>query len=132
MRDASVVVRLKTSGMTFPRMGLLAALALVGCGPWPRTHSTPLRGGGMCTLIDTDTGLDDLRAIAALTSARRVVGVVATAGITSPEGGANALRWVLSQSDVPVVVGVGAASSNDRRDDWVAREREVAEATEAG
>ena len=58
-----------------------------------------------CVLVDSDAGLDDLRAIAVLAPHRRIAAVVATEGIATPRGGARALRAYLHGTGIPVVEG---------------------------
>lgn len=105
---------------------LLACVALTAACPRPRTRAGRI-DTRTCVLVDSDGNLDDFRAITALVGTRRVVGVVATAGVSSAPGAAAAVRHLLARSDIPVIVGEGRLTSDDRRDDWLPGVRAVAE-----
>lgn len=117
-----------TGGIARRAGAALLALGITGCPPTPRMRvHTPAESAHACVLIDTDVAFDDLRAIAALAGARRVVGVITTSGMSTAGGGAAVMRRVLASSAIPVAVGDGREASDDRRDDWVTRDREVTE-----
>ncbi len=66
-----------------------------------------------CSLIDSDAGLDDLRAITVLAPHRRIAAVVVTEGLATPRGGARALRTFLRGAGIPVVEGTSPAPDRE-------------------
>jgi inosine-uridine nucleoside N-ribohydrolase len=70
-------------------------------------------------LVDSDAGLDDLRAIAVLAPHRRIAAVVVTEGLATPRGGARALRAYLRGTGIPVVEGASPAPGRDLDPDRV-------------
>ena len=105
------------------------ALLLAGCA----TPATSVSERGVsrdsCVLVDTDAAIDDLRAIAALLRNERVVGVVATEGVTLPPQGAMAVAHMLGAANlagaVPVVVGLRSGSPSS--ESWLPEARANAE-----
>lgn len=110
----------------------LAAL-LTGCAAGsparpPAAASAPAAPAA-CILVDTDVALDDFRAVTALLASGRVVGIVATEGISLPARGAMAMAHLVAaanpSSAVAVVVGMQSASPSD--ESWLPEARANAE-----
>jgi hypothetical protein len=74
----------------------------------PPVHAQPEREH--CIIIDSDAALDDIRAIAALASSKRVVAILTTEGIARSIEGAGAIEHFLKQigADIPVIPGESA------------------------
>jgi hypothetical protein len=84
-------------------------------------------GSGACLIVDTDLGLDDYRAVAALLPSRSVRAVVVTEGISGVQNGATAVSMFLaSRGQTPPVVP-GLASATPPPYDWLPAAREGAE-----
>jgi hypothetical protein len=100
-----------------------AVLVVAACAAVPGT----VPGPRACVLIDTDAAIDDLRAVAVLVAGTRVVGVVATEGVTLPPRGAMALRHLLAAAGSPARVVVGAQSASPSAESWLPPTRANAE-----
>ncbi|MCW8088310.1 nucleoside hydrolase [Sabulicella glaciei] len=102
-------------GAALLRLCSVAIAVLAGCAgspvatPAPPSMQDPTSAAtdrrADCVLVDSDAGLDDLRAIAVLAPHRRIAAVVATEGLATPRGGARALRAYLRGTGIPVVEG---------------------------
>lgn len=89
--------------------------------------TTTSGGSGSCSIVDTDLGLDDYRAIAALLPSRNVRAFVVTEGIAGVQNGATALSMFLaSRGQTPPVIP-GLASATPPPYDWLPAAREGAE-----
>jgi hypothetical protein len=106
---------------------LVLAVAWVGLGVPMLAADRPAADPGACTVVDTDAGLDDFRALAVLLPARDVRAVVVTEGISGVRHGATAVSMFLgSRGDMPrVVPGLASASPPDY--DWLPAVRAGAE-----
>lgn len=103
--------------------------AILGTGTVLRPAAAAPRQAD-CVLVDSDAGLDDLRALAVLAPNRRIAAGVVTEGLATPGGGARALRSFLGDLGIPVLEGASAASDRDhdpRFIDGLARWRATAE-----
>ena len=111
--------------------GGVLAFVLIGCAMDQGVRTSAPAGGGAdaCVLVDTDVALDDFRAIAALIRTVRVVGVVTTEGISTPERGAMAVAHLLAAADTeqPIPILVGAASPEPSKESWLPEVRANAE-----
>ena len=74
--------------------------------------TTTSAGSGSCSIVDTDLGLDDYRAIAALLPSRNVRAFVVTEGIAGVQNGATALSMFLASrgQTPPVIPGLASAT----------------------
>lgn len=110
---------------------VVLALVPVGCAmdQAVRTPATVAAGPSTCVLVDTDAALDDFRAIAALARTVRIIGVVTTEGIATPEKGAAAIAHLLAVADVerPISVLVGLSSAEPSKESWLPEVRANAE-----
>ena len=119
----------------YPRWVFLGVLALVfipvGCAldPGLRAPATTAADPTTCVLVDTDAALDDFRAIAALARTVRLIGVVTTEGIATPENGATAIAHLLAVAGAerPIPVLVGLASPEPSKESWLPDVRANAE-----
>jgi hypothetical protein len=82
---------------------------------------------GSCILLDTDMGLDDIRAIGALLGRTQVVGVVTTEGVASPAPAAMAVSYLLAASGRAAPVVVGATTASPSQESWLPPVRANAE-----
>lgn len=108
------------------------AVALAGCaagGGKPEAGAPAAGAPGACVLVDTDAATDDFRAIAALVRNVRVVGVVATEGVTLPLRGAMAVAHLLAPANLPTLVPVvvGLQSGAPSNESWLPEARASAE-----
>jgi inosine-uridine nucleoside N-ribohydrolase len=80
-------------------------------------------------VIDTDMGIDDVRAIAAVIPNRDVRAIVVTQGVGDPRTSATALAKVLATPGgqrIPVIVGASAAGGSPlEKLDWLPLQREL-------
>ncbi|HEV7651733.1 MAG TPA: hypothetical protein VGP26_26565 [Actinophytocola sp.] len=87
----------------------------------------PAASPGACTVVDTDAGLDDFRALSALVPARDVRAVVVTEGVSGVRNGATAVSMLLAaRGDMPRVLP-GFASPTPPDYDWLPAARAGAE-----
>lgn len=113
----------------------VAALAVAGCGKMPSLEifkpGRPAPGANAaaaaCVLIDTDMGLDDARAVAAMVPTDKVRAIVVTGGVSRPEQGAAAAVHLVAPSRKEVKVLVGNPSPAPTSPDWLPRSRQSAE-----
>lgn len=91
------------------------------------SSGTDTSGYGSCLIVDTDLGLDDYRAIAALLPSRDVRAFVVTEGISGVQNGATALSMFLASRGQTQPVIPGLASQNPPAYDWLPAAREGAE-----
>jgi hypothetical protein len=89
--------------------------------------TTTSGGSGTCLIVDTDLGLDDYRAIAALLPSRSVRAFVVTEGISGVQNGAMALSMFLASRGQTQPVIPGLASATPPPYDWLPAAREGAE-----
>lgn len=80
-----------------------------------------------CTVVDTDAGLDDFRALAVLLPGRDVRAVVLTEGVAGVQNGATAVSMFLASRGVTPPVITGLASANPPDYDWLPAARAGAE-----
>jgi len=103
---------------------VLAALAPTGTAS---AAPTPREAGAPCVDIDTDMGIDDVRAIAAVVPNRDVRAIVVTQGVGDPRTSATALVKVLAvpgAKDIPVIVGASVAGGSPlEKLDWLPSQR---------
>ncbi|MCK8786153.1 hypothetical protein M0638_17395 [Roseomonas sp. NAR14] len=93
-------------------IAILAGLVALASSPGHAGAGAPTVRQGDCVLVDSDAGLDDLRALAVLVPYRRIVAVVVTEGLASPAGGVRALREFLGPG-IPVLQGAGPSRPPD-------------------
>jgi hypothetical protein len=106
---------------------IVAVLALAGVAVPVLAADRPAANPGACTVVDTDAGLDDFRALAVLMPARDVRAVVATEGISGVRNGATAVSMLLAaRGDTPRVLP-GFASPAPPDYDWLPAARAGAE-----
>jgi hypothetical protein len=106
---------------------LALTLAWVAVGVPTLAADRPAADPGSCTVVDTDAGLDDFRALAVLAPARDVRAVVVTEGISGVQGGATAMSMFLAARGATPPVITGLASPNPPDYDWLPAAREGAE-----
>jgi hypothetical protein len=111
----------------FSVTALAFSLAWVGVGVPMLAADRPAADPGACTVVDTDVGLDDFRAMAVLAPARDVRAVVVTEGISAVQGGATAMSMFLAARGATPPVIPGLASANPPDYDWLPAVREGAE-----
>lgn len=70
---------------------------------------------GRCIVVDSDAGLDDFRAVAALAATNRIVAIVVTEGLARPVEGAGAMEALLKRAGLSIPVLVGASPNPTRR-----------------
>jgi hypothetical protein len=87
----------------------------------------PAANTSACTVVDTDVGLDDFRALAVLSPARDVRAVVVTEGIAGVQHGATAMSMFLASHGATPPVITGLASPNPPDYDWLPPVRAGAE-----
>ena len=87
----------------------------------------PAANPSACTVVDTDAGLDDFRALAVLSPARDVRAVVVTEGIAGVRNGATAVSMFLASHGATPPVITGLASPNPPDYDWLPPVRAGAE-----
>lgn len=87
----------------------------------------PAANTSACTIVDTDVGLDDFRALAVLSPARDVRAVVVTEGIAGVRNGATAMSMFLASHGATPPVITGLASPNPPDYDWLPPVRAGAE-----
>ncbi len=80
-----------------------------------------------CLIVDTDVGLDDFRAVAALLPQREVRAVVVTEGVASVPRGSTAISMFLGAGTQTPPVIPGLASANPPDYDWLPVARAGAE-----
>jgi len=106
---------------------VVLALGWVGVAVPILAADKPAASPGACTVVDTDAGLDDFRALAVLAPARDVRAVVATEGISGVRNGATAVSMLLAaRGDSPRVLP-GFASPAPPDYDWLPAARAGAE-----
>jgi hypothetical protein len=111
----------------FSVAALVLALVWVGLGVPMLAADRSAADPGACTVVDTDAGLDDFRALAVLLPARDVRAVVVTEGIAGVQNGATAVSMFLgSRGDMPRVVP-GLASPTPPDYPWLPAARAGAE-----
>jgi len=103
---------------------LATLVLLAGCAAAPTMQAG---APSACVLVDTDTGSDDMRAVAALLGRQHVVAIVTTAGIASAERGATVMAMLAAAAQRPVPVLVGASSTTAPAMDWLPAVRDEAE-----
>ncbi|RZQ65839.1 hypothetical protein [Amycolatopsis suaedae] len=114
-----------------PRTARIAALALVAglgvVGAPVLTADRPVASERACLVVDSDVGLDDYRALAALLPRREVRAVVVTEGISGVHRGATAVSMFLAGrgSSPPVLPGLASPAPPDY--DWLPAVRAGAE-----
>src|ERR1700742_4206100 len=88
------------------RLSVIAAvLAVAWVGVGALAADRPAASTGTCTVVDTDAGLDDFRALSVLAPARDVRAVVVTEGISGVRNGATAVSMLLAaRGDTPRVL----------------------------
>jgi Inosine-uridine preferring nucleoside hydrolase len=116
-------------GLIGAAAALAAAVVLGACAPAaaPPAERGAIAGGaperdGACVLVDSDAGLDDVRAVAALAPHRRLAAIVVTEGLASNTAGAGAMRHLMAGLARPVPVIVGEAAPAGRgytTQDWL-------------
>ena len=84
-------------------------------------------GGSACLVVDTDLGLDDYRAIAALLPSRDVRAFVVTEGVSGVQNGATTLSMFLASRGQNEPVFAGYSSPNPPDYDWLPAARVGAE-----
>jgi inosine-uridine nucleoside N-ribohydrolase len=95
---------------------LAMATFVAGCITWSTAPTWAADGPGRraqpCLVIDTDVGLDDVRAFAVVLPQRELRAVVVTEGIASVPGGSTALALFLASapSSAPVIPGLAATT----------------------
>jgi hypothetical protein len=87
----------------------------------------PAANPAACTVVDTDAGLDDYRALAVLAPARDIRAVVVTEGIAGVPNGATAVSMFLASHGATPPVLAGLASANPPDYDWLPPVRAGAE-----
>ena len=110
--------------------GFLAGCAMgAGGGATALSPSRAALGVGPCVLADSGAALDDLRAVAILVPRVRLVGVVVTEGVTTPDSGAMAMTHLLAARGVtaPLAVVVGDGSPAPAQESWIPEPRASAE-----
>lgn len=111
----------------FSVAALVLALVWVGVGVPMLAADRPAADPGACTVVDTDAGLDDFRALAVLLPAREVRAVVVTEGISGVRNGATAVSMFLgSRGERPRVIP-GRASASPPDYPWLPAARAGAE-----
>jgi hypothetical protein len=80
-----------------------------------------------CLVVDTDVGLDDIRAFAVLMAGREISAVVVTEGISSVLGGASAISMFLGAGGHAPPVIPGRSSPAPPDDPFVAKARPIGE-----
>jgi hypothetical protein len=104
-----------------------AVLALAWAAVPMLAADRPAASPGTCTVVDTDAGLDDFRALTVLVPARDVRAVVVTEGISGVRNGATAVSMLLAaRGDLPRVLP-GFASPAPPDYDWLPAARAGAE-----
>ncbi|HEY7596803.1 MAG TPA: hypothetical protein VH969_26895 [Actinophytocola sp.] len=106
---------------------LVLAIAWVGIGVPTLAGDRPAATRAACTVVDTDAGLDDFRALAVLAPARDIRAVVATEGISGVQNGATAVSMFLASHGATPPVVPGLASPNPPAYDWLPAARAGAE-----
>jgi len=108
-------------------LSILAVAALSACATEGQQALAP--AAESCLLVDTDAAIDDFRALAALMPTGRVVAIIATAGVASPERGASAIAHLMAASPmtagVPLVIGASATTPSP--EPWLPAARANAE-----
>ncbi len=121
------------NGHSVPRRALILVAVILtatsGCAFARRERAAAASPAGVaaCLVVDSDVGLDDFRAVAALARTQRIAAVIATEGISSPARGAMAMAHLLAGASPPVPVLVGSASPTPSADSWLPAARANAE-----
>jgi inosine-uridine nucleoside N-ribohydrolase len=112
---AAAILRRVSGATRWARLALLWALMLSSAVGLVSSNTASAAVEGSCIVIDSDAGLDDFRAVAALAAlgprvpAQRIAAVVVTEGLARTAEGAGAMEAFLRNSgldEVPVVQGI--------------------------
>jgi inosine-uridine nucleoside N-ribohydrolase len=122
--------RLKGSAVTVAALAT-AVTAVVVPSDRAATQQTsaaePAGQSDACLIVDTDVGLDDFRAVAALLPQREVRAVVVTEGVAGVSRGSTAISMFLGAGTQTPPVIPGLASPNPPEFDWLPVARAGAE-----